>query len=256
MSDNEYEFGSQLRSFLTGFLGVGQPAPGAPPGGAPGGRDPGSQAVNWGFRIDTAGLEDLYHPQEVTPFTATAGGIDNLALSSTDTFFIPGRGEFRVNFDGYFQVARAHPTTDDWTTAQVFVNLTDMKLTGNHPDLGQMKVSLNPDVVSAGQTFGPALTDGPISGSAPAACRISAGAVFESSDLGVALFNKEPILLMNDAINSIPPVEDPNGHAHIYKLPLYDRNAPDGQPIAYLTGLQYTVGNYITEATAQAFRAM
>jgi len=212
-----------------------------------------ARAADWGPRIDISRLQDAYHPQDVQPFSVPAGAIDNLALSATDTFLIPGRGEFSVKLDGYFRVAREDPTTDDWATAQVFVNLVDMNLVGNHPDLGKLTVRLNPDVVSPGQTFGPALTMGPGGRSAPAACRIGAGALFESSDLGLTLFNKEPILLMNDAIEAIPPVEDPNGTAHLYRLPLYDRANPDAKPIAYLTSLSYTVGNYVTEAEAAAY---
>jgi hypothetical protein len=69
------------------------------------------------------------------------------------------------------------------------------------------------------------------------------------------LFNKEPILLMNDAINSIPPLEDPNGHAHIYMLPLYDVAKPDDAPLAYLQQLRYTIGTYISQARADEIRA-
>ncbi len=70
----------------------------------------------------------------------------------------------------------------------------------------------------------------------------------------MTLFNKEPVLLMNNAIESIPPVEDPNGEGHIYYLPFFDVANPKGKPIAYMTGLRYTVGNYITEDAAKAIR--
>jgi hypothetical protein len=59
---------------------------------------------------------------------------------------------------------------------------------------------------------------------------------------------------MNNAIESIPPVEDPNGKAHIYYLPFFDITNPKGRPVAYLTSLQYTVGNYITEDEAKNIR--
>jgi hypothetical protein len=235
-----YNIGAELRSFLQGLLS-GTPAP--PP------RD-GPQAADWGPRIELAGLDDLYHPQEVQPFSVPPAAIDNLHLSSSDKFLIPGRGEYSVNFEGYFRVARDHPTSQDWASANVFVNLADMRLTGEHRDLGTLTVRLNPAVVSPGQTFAPGAA------TAPAACRIGAGVVFEAPDMGVNLFNKEPILLMNNAIEAIPPVEDPNGAAHIYKLPLYSTQDPNGQPVAYLTELRYTVGNYVTEAQAAAFQAL
>src|SRR5438876_1940936 len=54
--------------------------------------------TEWGPRVNLKGLKDLYAPQTVKPFTATPGGIDNLALSSTDSFLIPGKGEMKVDF--------------------------------------------------------------------------------------------------------------------------------------------------------------
>lgn len=253
--DPYYQIGRQLRMVLSGFFGGTAPAP-PPPGGSSGS---GTSAVTqWGPQIQTADLDDLYYPQEVKAFVAPSGGIDNLALSSVDKFVIPGRGEFAVNFDGMMQIARDHPTTRDWATASVYVNLMEMNLTARHPQLGRIIVRRNPAIVSPGQTFGPGLsqtTSEPGTASAPAACRIAAGVTFEAPDLGVTMFNREPILLMNDAIESIPPVEDPNGAAYLYRLPLYDAQKPDGKPAAYLTSLRYTIGNYITQADAAAFRA-
>jgi hypothetical protein len=243
MADPYYEIGRQLRAVLSGFL---QGAPAPSPGGNGGG---GSSVVQWGPQIQLAGLPDLFHPQEVRAFTAPPGGIDNLHLSSVDKILIPGRGEFTIDFHGMMQIARDHPTTRDWATASVYVNMTDMALRGTHPDLGRITVTRNPKLVSPGQTFGPGIA------SAPAACRIAAGVQFTASDMGMTLYNREPILLMNDAIESIPPVEDPNGAAHLYRLPLYDQSKPDGKPAAYLTSLRYTIGNYVTQAEASAFRA-
>jgi uncharacterized protein DUF6073 len=235
-----YKLGQQLRSVLNGLLQGTEPGQGRSPARP--------TSADWGPRIQIAGLQDLYHPQEVPKYTAPDAGIDNLKLTSTDRFLIPGRGEFTVNFDGYFRIARDTPTTQDWATADVHVNMVDMNLAGNHAELGRMTVRPNPTIVSPGQTFAPGRR------TAPAACRISAGVVFEAPDMGLTLVNKEPILLMNDAIESIPPVEDPNGAAHIYRLPLYDAATPNGKPAAYLMSLRYTVGNYVTQAEAEAFR--
>ena len=74
-------------------------------------------------------------------YTVPPGGIDNLALHSTDIFTIPGKGEFSVDFSGYFRVARDHPTTTDWTTFEIFVNITDLRLFGQHKDLGEIAAS-------------------------------------------------------------------------------------------------------------------
>ena len=156
-------------------------------------------------------------------------------------------GEFKVKFDGYFRVARENPTTEDWATAEVYVNMIDIFLRGNVPGIGQITVRTNPDVVSPGQVLAPG---GP---RIPAKCRIGAAAIFDVPGMST-LFNKEPILLMNNGIKSIPPVEDPNGVAHLSYLPLYDRTYPKGRPVAYLTSLKYPVGNYITRAQAKRIR--
>lgn len=211
----------------------------------------GQRKIAWGPVVDTTkkNLKALFAGTEVKKFSATPGGIDNLALSSTDVFSIPGRGDFSVNFDGYFEVTRDDPTTDKWATREVFVNMTDLNLQGKSDELGPIKVRLNNDIVSAGQVF-PAGAE-----AAASKCRIATGAEFEMSALGVTAFNKEPILLKNDAIESVPPIEDPNGIAHVYELPLFDKKNPDGKPVAYLQSLRYTVGNYITPNAKLAFKS-
>lgn len=203
---------------------------------------------NWGPKISTSGLKDLYRPTKIKKFDVTPGGIDNLALSSIDTFFIPGKGEFEVKFKGYFRVARSNPTSDNWAYAEWFVNMTDLRLEGRSSKLGKMNVRLNPEEISPGQVFAAG------GANAAAKCRIATAASFEMSELGITAFNKEPILLMNDGIESVPPVEDPNGEAHIYRLPLFNVKEPNGEPVAYLTRLRYTVGNYITKEQAEKFR--
>ena len=231
MSENR-ELGSQFRDFLRGFLEV-----------------PGQQAgADWGPRVGLTGLKENYAPHKVKPYTVTPGGIDNLGLHSTDVFTIPGKGEFSVDFSGYFRVARDNPTTTDWTTFQIFVNIVDLRLKGNHKDLGEISVSLNPDVLSSGQIFPATAPQG------SAKCRIATGVVFDLPQARLSVFNKEPILLMNENVTSIPPVDDPNGHALLFMLPLFDRAHPSGKAVAYLTSLRYGADNYITEAEAKSFQ--
>ena len=233
-----YSLGSDLRDFLRGLLDDE-------------GREH-SAGLEWGPRVTLAGLKDNYAPQKVKPFTATPGGIDNLGLHSTDNFIVPGMGEFVVDFSGYFRVARDHPTTNDWATCEVLVNIIDLKLVGQHKDLGKISVSLNPDYLSSGQIF-PATVPGP---KAPKACRIATSAIFELHQLGLTVFNKEPILLMNKSIKSIPPVDDPSGHALIFRVPLFDRADPTGKPKAYLDSLKYGADHYLTKSEVKAFRSL
>ncbi|MDP9336268.1 MAG: DUF6073 family protein [Actinomycetota bacterium] len=230
-----FELGRDLRELLRGLLDLGP--------------HPASASIAWGRVVDASELEDLFAPQEVRPFTATPGGIDNLALSAVDSFMVRGVGEVEAEFKGYFRVARAAPTTNEWATCEVFVNIIDLQLRGESRQLGPLRVSLNPRVVSAGQTIAPGLARG------NAKCRIATAAIFEAPEAGFTLANTEPILLMNGGINSIPPVEDPNGQAFIYNLPLYNVGDADAPPTAYLTSLRYTVGNYLTQDEVASFRA-
>ncbi len=205
-------------------------------------------SYEWGPRVNLTGLKDLYAPQKVEQFSVRPGAIDNLALRSTDTFTIPGKGEFTVEFSGYFRVARDNPTTNDWTTCEVLVNIIDLRLYGEHKEIGKIAVSLNPDILATGQIF-----PGKVAGG-PKACRIATGSVFELPQMGVSVFNKEPILLMNEGIKSIPPVNDRSGRALLFMLPLFNRADPSAKPIAYLTSLRYGAEDYITEAEAKSFR--
>ena len=211
----------------------------------------------WGPRVDLTGLEELYAPRKVAPYTVVPGGIDNLGLHSTDVFEISrfDAGAFEVNFNGYFRVARSHPTTMDWTTFSVQVNIIDLQLSGSHPELGDIKVRLNPDVVSTGQIFPAKPSEAAKTDPDDAQCRIATAAIFELSVLGVSLFNKEPILLMNNHVRSIPPVDDPSGQALLYKLPLFDVEDPRGLPLAYLTSLRYGADHYLTREQVEAIQA-
>lgn len=209
--------------------------------------------VNYGPKLDTAYLRDLYAPRETERRSMPAAGIDNLSLSARDTFLLADGRELEIELEGYFRVARAAPTSDDWATGAVQVNMIDLYLTGEDSELGPMSVTLNPEITSAGQTFPSRSPDG------VQKCRIATAAIFRVLDHDITLYNAEPVLLMNDSIDSIPPVEDPNGHAHIYMLPLYHHSSSRfdgdrGQPGAYLTSLTYTVGNYLTEEDAGRFR--
>jgi Family of unknown function (DUF6073) len=232
-----FELGAQLRDFVRGLLDMSGSVQGPP-------------RQEWGPRVDLTGLPERYAPQTIEPFTVTPAGIDNLALHSTDVFTVPGRGEFTVDFDGYFRVARGRPSTDDWASCEVLVNIVDLRLYGRHDEIGDITASLNPNVLSSGLIL-------PVAGRGEGAkkCRIAMPAVFDLPELGMTVFNKEPILLMNESVTSIPPVDDPNGHALLFYLPLYDHKNPDSGAVAYLTSLRYGADNYITEAEVRALKA-
>ena len=207
----------------------------------------------WGPRIDLRELNDLYSPQDVKPFTPPAPGIDNLGISSTDTFMVPGIGEFTVEFTGYVRVARSRPTAEDWTSSEVYTNLIDMCMRGEAPGIGPIVVTLNPEVLSTGMLKTPFRDMDKVQ--PEKACRMAVAAQFSMPQLGKTLYNKEPIELTIDNVRAIPPAGNP-GEGRIYQvLPLFDRTDPEGPPAAYLTGLKFSMGNYITEATIKSVAA-
>jgi hypothetical protein len=254
---NEHEeekTGFDRRSFMgTAALAVGAIA-GLSGGGAKlmaAGRDA-DHVVEWGPRVNLAGLKDNFAPQEVKAFKVPPGGIDNLGLHSVDVFEIPGYGQFEVEFRGYFRVARANPSSFEWGVPTIRVNIVDLKLFGQHEKLGEIGVSLNPDILASGQIF--PVMGRQVAKDEPASCRIAVGAVFNVTGIRTALFNKEPILLMNEHITKIPPVDDPNGHALLFKLPLFNVEDPNGEPVAFLTSLRYGADNYLSRDQVQAIR--
>jgi hypothetical protein len=200
----------------------------------------------YGPQVDLEGLPNLFAPQTVEPFTPPVPGIDNLGIVSTDNFFVPGKGEFRVEFKGYVRVARSKPTTDRWVDSEVYTNLIEMEMRGESPELGSIIVTLNPEVLSTGQLRTPHAN---LECEQPEkACRMAVAAMFELPKLGLTLFNKEPIELTIDNVKAIPPAGNP-GEGRIYHiLPLYNREDPDGMPAAYLTSLKFAMGTYLTEA--------
>ncbi|GAA4872576.1 DUF6073 family protein [Saccharopolyspora cebuensis] len=201
--------------------------------------------VVYGRPVNVDGVPNLYSGTEVQPWTAPQPGIDNLGISSIDTFAVPGVGEYTVPFEGYVRVVRSEPTATEWANAEVYTNLIEMRMSGNSPELGEITVTLNPDCLSAGQIrtpFDPYAGEGP----SAKACRMAVGAIFAMPKLGVHLINKEPIILTIDDVRQIPPAGSP-GKGQVYRmLPLHDIRRPDDEPVAYVTSLRFTMGGYLT----------
>jgi hypothetical protein len=202
-------------------------------------------SVVYGRPVGTDGVPNVYAGAVVVPWTPPEPGIDNLGISSVDTFAVPGVGEYTVPFAGFVRVVRSRPTSAQWSDAEVYTNLIEMKMVGECEELGTITVRLNPDCLSTGQIrtpFDPYAGEGP----SAKACRMAVGAVFEMPKLGLQLVNKEPIILTIDDVRQIPPAGSP-GKGQIYRmLPLHDSRRLDDQPVAYLTSLRFTMGGYLT----------
>ena len=209
-----------------------------------------NQRVAWGPRVDLQNLDHLYAPQRVAPYTPPPPGIDNLGIVSRDTFMVPGKGEFSVEFKGYVRVARSEPSTNQWLDSEVYTNLLEMCMRGESEEVGPITVTLNPDILSTGQLRTP--LDEMNCENPEKACRMAVAALFDVPLMGMTLFNKEPIELTIDNVRAIPPAGNP-GEGRIYHiLPLYDVANPEGKPVAYLTRLKFAMGTYITEAQLES----
>lgn len=249
MENDFRQFGVNLRHLLSGLLEADTP----PAAQRVPAHSTFTQKAAWGRVVDRKNLKELYAgdgaPARHTRGVHPPAGIDHMRLQSVDVFRIPGMGTFEVPFEGYFQVVRSEPSTDNWHTATVYVNFTELKLFGSHEQLGDIMVDLNPDVVSAGNTF-------PASEAADAnvACRINVAARFHIDRLGTALFNKTPIQLANDDVKGIPTIGE-GGKANVFSLPMYRYDDPNGELFGYLEELQYTVLNYAPREEVGLYRA-
>jgi hypothetical protein len=202
--------------------------------------------------VNVDGVANLYAGTAVPAYTPPPPGIDNLGITSTDTFHIPGRGEVTVDFTGYVRVVRSQPTADDWNHSVVYTNLIEMYMRGDTAEAGPIAVTLNPDFLSAGSLWTPPAD---VDCENPAkSCRMAVNAVFHLPQVGLVLFNKEPIELTIGDVRKIPPAGNP-GRGRIHeKLPLYSRSDPDGQPLADITALKFAMGTYLEEAELERLR--
>lgn len=200
-------------------------------------------SVIYGPRVDRD-VPNLYAGTPVTQWTPPVAGIDNLGITTVDTFAVPGVGEFTVEFEGWVRVVRSNPTAAEWSDTEVYTNLIEMKVSGTCEELGTITVTLNPEALSAGQIRSPF---DPYAGEGPSAkaCRMAVGAIFDVPKLGMKLYNKEPVILTIDDVRCIPPAGAP-GKGQIYRmLPLFDMANPEGEPVAYLTSLRFKMGGYL-----------
>jgi len=211
-----------------------------------------SPKIAWGPRVNLDGVENRFAGTTVAPYSPPVPGIDNLGITSTDTFYIPNHGEVVVDFKGYVRVVRSEPTAGDWNRATVYTNLIELYMRGDTVEAGAIAVTLNPDFLSAGALWTPpcdAECDKPAK-----SCRMAVNAIFHLPRVGMILFNKEPIELTIDDVRSIPPAGNPGlGRIH-EKLPLYSRSDPDGPPVADITALKFVMGTYLEPTELECLR--
>ncbi|WP_142786389.1 DUF6073 family protein [Changchengzhania lutea] len=210
----------------------------------------GRQKTMWGNVVDKSLLKELFHgelaPKKHIRKQHPPAGIDHMTLETIDVFRIPEMGTFEVPFKGFFKIARSAPSKDKWENSVVYVNFLELKLFGTDKDLGDITVDLNPEVVSAGNTF-PSANIGLV------ACNINVAARFHIHKLNLVLYNKTPIQLTNRDVQGIPTIGE-SGKANIHALPLYDYNNPHGDFFGYVEELNYKVKRYMKREEVELYR--
>ena len=212
----------------------------------------GESKMAWGVRVPTQELADLFAPQTVASFQPPKSGIDNLGITTVDTFEIPGKGKFTVDFKGFVRVVRSRPSSSEWNQAKVNTNLIEMRVVGESPEIGPIIVTLNPDRLSTGQLWTPLEV---VDCDKPAKeCSMYVSALFNLPRLGLTLFNQVPVQLTIENVQAIPPAGNPGTGVIWGRLPLYDCANPNGEEVAYITSLKFVMGTYITESELEALR--
>lgn len=175
--------------------------------------------------------------EDLQPFKMPEGGEDLLDFVTWDTIEVPGVGEETIELKGTYMIQRDHPSCSNWNDASIDIKMKGLDVKGESEKLGKIEVSINEDYkVSQGQVL-PGTAVPSVESGAPKHCQMNNYAKFNLKDIGMTVFNKEPIELTHK-ITHVPPVGQGGGTGDI-KIPLYNMEDPDGKPVAYLKKLEH-----------------
>jgi hypothetical protein len=176
-------------------------------------------------------------------FTMPEGGLDCLNFVTWDTIEVPGQGEDTIEFRGYYAIERANPASDNWQEASVAITMRELSVTGVSQKFGRIHASVNDKI---GKQSGGEVAAGTIYASAdsPKRCEMYGYMKFDLEDLGLALFNKEPIVLQHN-ITHIPPIGQGGGTRGRVEVNLYRVDDPDGPPAAILRQVKTHIGTWL-----------
>jgi hypothetical protein len=175
-------------------------------------------------------------------FTMPQGGTDRLNFVTWDTIEIVGHGEETFELRGHYAIERADPTSASWQDASVDIRMRELDVRGTSERFGRLEASVNEDVgpsggqVQSGTTY--ALPD------SPKACVMEGFMKFDLPDVGVTVFNKEPIVLQH-MITHIPPIGQGGGTRGRVAVNLYSTADPDGEPVAILRQVKTHIGAWL-----------
>jgi hypothetical protein len=182
---------------------------------------------------------------ELQLFTMPQGGIDRLNFITWDTIELIGQGEEVIEFHGYYAIDRATPTSADWTEASVDITMKELNVDGTSEKFGRVHASVNPDLgkISGGQVRPGTTYTAPDS---PKLCQMYGYMQFDLQDVGITVFNKEPIVLEHN-ITHIPPVGQGGGTKERANIALYRKDDPDGDPVAILHRVKTHIGSWLNK---------
>jgi hypothetical protein len=185
---------------------------------------------------------------ELQLFTMPRGGIDRLNFQTWDTIvvLIPGQEpiEDTIELRGYYQIERANPTSANWQEASVDIFMRELFVVGTSQYFGRLQVGVNHDIgkESRGQVKPGTIYDSPLD--SPKMCEMEGYMKFELTDVGISVFNKDPIQLRH-SITHIPPVGQGGGTRDGVEVNLYRTDDPEGAPVAILRRVKTHIGAWL-----------
>lgn len=181
---------------------------------------------------------------ELSLFTMPEGGLDRLHFVTWDTISVEGFGEDTLELHGHYAIEREDPTSADWEEASVRIHMRELDVKGHSEKFGRLEARTNPTPgmesggeVKAGTVY-PGMPD------SPKMCVMEGYMMFGLPDVGLEVFNKEPIVLQHN-ITHIPPVGQGGGTRGRVAVPLYATSSPDGDPVATLLQVKTHIGAWL-----------
>jgi hypothetical protein len=241
MGDLE-RFGGATRQFLAGLLAEERDGRQALQAIGP--------ELSWARRVDATRLPTIFKEDgEPERRTIPPAAVHHVLIRTKDVLTVPGVGEVAATLEGFSQVVVSDGTTGEWGNDVLYVNYTEHRLFGHHPLAGEIMVELNPRVLSGGNIFAKT-----VAGKPGMACRVNIAAVFHIEALGTPLFNKTPVQIASDTLDGVAPVRE-GGSAHVFSLPLYRVDDPDGELVGFIEAIEYQVLDYAPRDVVAGYRA-
>lgn len=178
------------------------------------------------------------------------GGTDYLNLWTDAVIEIAGETE-TIEAEGWFVVNRSFPLRDDPKT--IIVQILQMNLRGHSEHLGEFLFTLNGQLPTMGEETTFAVDD--------PASRFKGyfNVYFELQllDQGKTLFNKDAVTI-EGLFGALPPIGAIGEMAPGDRVGMYDKDAPDAEPVMFMHATRKIVGSYVTgdyDARREEFEA-